>query len=50
MPFNTRSYLLSTNDGACAGHHFGTSRDYSCVNYTAGASMLAGKVLEFDLE
>ena len=50
VPFDTRSYLLSHHaPGACARTRLGTE-DYACVDYLAGATMLAGKTLSVELD
>ena len=47
--FNSRSYLLTEEQGTCADQPFGGG-DYSCVDYKAGALYLAGQTLSFSID
>ena len=56
MRFNSRSYLLAKPNGggadsaaACASTAFG-AKDYSCVDYAAGAYKLSGQELSFTID
>ena len=50
VPFDTRSYLLSTYEvDSCASTRLGVD-DYACVDYARGAHHLAGLTLSMELE